>query len=136
MKLIVCLDDRDGMLFNGRRQSRDRLLIEDLFSLAGNKKLIISPFSAKLFATYPDVSVLSDPLSEAGEDDLVFIESLSLKKNLSSIDTMIIYHWGECYPADFYFDTPPDQNGFSLVETYEFAGSSHDKITREIWKKQ
>ena len=31
MKLIVCLDDNNGMMFNKRRQSRDRVLIENVF---------------------------------------------------------------------------------------------------------
>ena len=30
MKIIVCLDDYGGMLFNSRRQSRDRMLIDDI----------------------------------------------------------------------------------------------------------
>ena len=31
MKLIVCLDDGDGMLFNNRRQSRDKAVCEALY---------------------------------------------------------------------------------------------------------
>ena len=30
MTLYVCLDDRNGMLFNNRRQSRDRVVLEDI----------------------------------------------------------------------------------------------------------
>ena len=30
MKVIVCVDDNNGMMFNNRRQSRDRILIEDV----------------------------------------------------------------------------------------------------------
>ena len=33
MKLIVCLDDKNGMMFNKRRQSRDRVLIENVLEL-------------------------------------------------------------------------------------------------------
>ena len=30
MTLYVCLDDKNGMLFNNRRQSRDRVVLEDI----------------------------------------------------------------------------------------------------------
>ena len=30
MKLIVCLSEGNGMMFNNRRQSRDRVLIADM----------------------------------------------------------------------------------------------------------
>ena len=30
MKIIVCVDDNFGMLFNNRRQSKDQMLLEDM----------------------------------------------------------------------------------------------------------
>ena len=49
MNLIVCLDDRNGMMFNGRRQSRDRADIEDILrDCAG--RLCIEGYSEPLFA--------------------------------------------------------------------------------------
>ena len=41
MKLIVCLDDNKGMMFNKRRQSRDRVLIENILELRKGEKLYI-----------------------------------------------------------------------------------------------
>ena len=41
MQIIVCVDDRGGMLFNKRRQSRDRVLIADVLSELGDKKIHI-----------------------------------------------------------------------------------------------
>ena len=35
MTLIVCLDDKNGMAFNHRRQSQDRLLRRRVLELAG-----------------------------------------------------------------------------------------------------
>ena len=47
MTLYICLDDRDGLQFNKRRQSRDAAVLEDIRSqLTGN--LLIDPFSEKL----------------------------------------------------------------------------------------
>ena len=49
MKIIVCLDDNGGMAFNRRRQSRDRVLIEDIAKTVGNARLYIDKYSAPLF---------------------------------------------------------------------------------------
>ncbi len=49
MKLIVCLDDKNGMMFNNRRQSRDKILIENMLELCKDKKLYTSEYSSKLF---------------------------------------------------------------------------------------
>ena len=47
MTLYICLDDRNGLKFNKRRQSRDAALLENLRSqLAGN--LLIDPCSEKM----------------------------------------------------------------------------------------
>ena len=35
MILALCVDDKNGMAFNGRRQSMDRLLRADLLTAAG-----------------------------------------------------------------------------------------------------
>lgn len=34
MTLILCVDDRGGLSFNGRRQSQDRRVREDLLTMA------------------------------------------------------------------------------------------------------
>ena len=49
MRLIVCLDDKNGMAFNHRRQSRDRIVTEKIEELAKGSVLRLSPYSAKLF---------------------------------------------------------------------------------------
>ena len=49
MKLIVCLDERKGMMFNNRRQSRDRVLIDNMIKMVGDDKLYIAPYSESLF---------------------------------------------------------------------------------------
>ena len=39
MIVIVCVDDNNGMMFNKRRQSQDRVLRQRMLELAGEKKL-------------------------------------------------------------------------------------------------
>ena len=43
MTLIVCLDDNLGMMFNRRRQSRDRVLIAELMAHVGDRRLPVFP---------------------------------------------------------------------------------------------
>ena len=57
MHLIVCVDDRDGMSFCGRRLSRDRELIAHILKLTAGRKLWMSAYSAKMF---PDADVMED----------------------------------------------------------------------------
>ena len=49
MKVIVCVDDNNGMMFNNRRQSRDRILIEDVVKNVVGGNLLMAPYSAPLF---------------------------------------------------------------------------------------
>ena len=41
LKVIVALDDNLGMMFNHRRQSRDRILISDIAEMVEGKKYIL-----------------------------------------------------------------------------------------------
>ena len=49
MTLIFCIDDGGGMLFGGKRQSRDRVLNQYLLSRIGDAPLWVTPYSASLF---------------------------------------------------------------------------------------
>lgn len=134
MKLIVCIDDKNGMLFMKKRQSRDRLLIEDVGKLMEGETLLIEPYSELLFKESGISYQLSDsPLEAAKSGGICFIERFSVKPYTDAIDTVILYRWNRHYPGDFFFDL--DLTQFSLESTYEFAGSSHDKITRMIYRR-
>ncbi len=129
MNVAVCIDDNGGMLFNSRRQSRDRILIEDFLGTAENSKVFIRSFSEKLF-TEMNVSVNDNCLLEAEENDFCFIEDEDILPHSAKIRKLIVYKWNRVYPADFYFEMP---EGFTLAEVSEFQGSSHEKITKEIY---
>ena len=47
---IVCLEERKGMQFGGRRVSRDRVVTEKICELCEGKTLWMNPASEKLFA--------------------------------------------------------------------------------------
>ena len=50
MHIIVCLDDQNGMAFNHRRQSRDRVVTEDICILADGRPLWMNKNSVALFS--------------------------------------------------------------------------------------
>ncbi len=136
MTVIVCVDNSQGMLFNKRRQSKDKLLLEDVKRIIGSKEIIISPFSEKLFELYSfPYKAVESPLENRQQDDIVFIENFHLKEYIKDIDTLIIYRWNRDYPADFYLDIDIKKDGFKIKSRREFKGNSHDKITREDYTK-
>lgn len=49
MILIVCVDDHNGMMFNHRRQSQDRILRGDILELTEGKILWMDAYSKKQF---------------------------------------------------------------------------------------
>ena len=136
MTVIVCIEDRGGMLFMKRRLSKDRILTENVAETVGDGILYISEFSEALFSD-SDISVMSvsNPLISADEGDFVFIENLELKDYIEKIKKLIVYKWNRKYPFDFSLDIEPLKCGFKLIESCDFKGSSHDKITREIYEK-
>lgn len=136
MKVIVVLDDNSGMMFNHRRQSRDKILINDVVDTIGDNKLFIDRYSEPLFANSSCNRIIcSQPLSDAGPFDYCFIENKHLSEHIDSINTLIIYRWNRNYPHDFDFDINLQEQNFILNETKEFQGSSHEKITKEVYTK-
>lgn len=129
MTLYICLDDKNGLRFNKRRQSRDAALLEDIRSqLSGD--LLIDPFSEKLIREAQIPYVLPP---QTAED--FFSEDVPTEALLENCSKVVIYRWNRHYPADVRWDPDLEERGFSLEETVEFPGKSHEKITREVYVK-
>ena len=137
MKVVVCLDDRLGMTFGGRRQSRDRVLIADLCrDVSKGERLLASEYSSILFDGMEVRPIYcEDFLNIAEKGDVCFVEDRALAPFIDRIDSLVIYRWNRHYPSDMTFDIDPDREGFELVKICEFAGSSHEKITKEIYER-
>ena len=138
MIVILCLDDRGGMLFNHRRQSRDRVLIEDIRKTIGESVLWIRPFSEALFPkdNFPALKVDDAALSLAEDCEFCFLEDQKIgPADVERIEKFILYRWNRHYPGDLYFELNLSGCGFSLQESYDFEGSSHPQITKEVWTK-
>ena len=128
MTVYVCLDERNGMLFNKRRQSRDAAVLADIRdSLPGN--LSVDPFSQKLVQGAGIPFELAE--ETLPEDAHFFLEARSAKAVVEQASKVVIYRWNRHYPADVRFDG--DLSPFVLESTGEFPGKSHETITKEVY---
>ena len=121
MIAIFMLDDRKGMMFNHRRQSRDRQVIQRILQLAEGRIIRMSPYTATLFeGESSDAHVISSShfYEEAGDNDFCIFEE-TLPDEIGQIKEMIIFN------VDL-------ENGTWFRErAEEFQGTSHEKITME-----
>lgn len=129
MTLYICLDDRNGLKFNKRRQSRDAAVLEDICSqLKG--PLLIEAYSEKLIGEAGIPYVLPP---ETAED--FFAEDIPSEEILAQTEKIVIYRWNRHYPADVRWEADLAAMGFAPAEIREFPGKSHEKITREVYEK-
>ena len=133
MYVIVCADDNLGMLFNHRRQSQDRILRDYLTNLTRGRGFFMNEYSARQFQHPSGIQVSENFLDQAGKDDFCFVEDQSLQNYKDQIDGLILCRWNRVYPADFYLDL--NFSSWQLEYSEEFPGSSHEKITVEVYKK-
>lgn len=132
MTLTLCLDDRGGLLFNGRRLSRDAVLLADMAAgLEG--QLYIDSFSEKLIAAAAIPYVIAG--EELPPDAHFFLENRNPEELLPLANKLVIYRWNRHYPSDVRWEGHPGDFGFTLSETSEFPGKSHERITKEVYVK-
>ena len=133
MTVIVCLDNVNGMMFNHRRQSRDANVVKDILNTIKGTSLLIAPYSEPLFSQAEcSVSISDSFLTDADANDYCFVENTSVAKFKEKISKLIIYKWNRDYPSDFYFDIDY-ANDYKLETTLDFVGTSHEKITKEVY---
>ncbi len=129
MTYIFCIDDKGGMLFFGKRQSRDRVLNAYLLDAIEQAPLSVTPYSASLFSDYPSLCVEDTP----SKDGYVFVENGPY--DLSRADEVWLCKWNRHYPADRFFDSDSLHKQFQKTAEEELVGSSHEKITIETWRR-
>ena len=133
MNLIVCLDDKNGMLFNKRRQSTDRKLRSHLLAFVGERLLWMNAQTASQFSDLPaSVKVAEDFLALAAETDYCFVEDPAWEKYAADVQEIVVYRWNRIYPADTRFPASELERR-KLVSRVDFAGFSHERITQEIY---
>ncbi len=133
MHLIVCVDDNLGMMFNHRRQSRDRVVSEDIIeSLQG--RLFIEESAEVLFSDENYIAT-NIKIENLNEKDSYFIESAISEDLINKVTSITLYRWNRVYPADVYFDKQL-LTKFKLISTKELVGYSHECITKESYIRE
>ncbi len=132
MKLIVCIDDKLGMAFNNRRQSKDSALRADILTLTDGK-LWMNTYSAAQFEEANTFYMDDDFLDKAAADDYCFVENADIAPYAERVSGVILYRWNRHYPSDRKFPMELFEDRWILESTFEFPGSSHETITREVY---
>ena len=133
MKIAVCIEKSGGMLFNNRRVSKDSILQQKLLECVGEGKICLNEYSAKQFDIAEYLRVSEDFLSIASNEDICFIENVEIP--IDKVTEVYLFQWNRDYPADMYFDYNLKDLGFKKVRSEDFAGSSHKKITLEVYER-
>ncbi len=131
MVVFYCVDDDGGLLFNKRRQSMDSVLRKRLLDLVGEDKLTCDVYTAKQFEEKDKLQIVGDE-NYAGAS-FIFAEKQEPNKLLPLADKLILFKWNRKYPSDVKLGEIPSD--FHLKSAEDFVGSSHDKITQEIYEK-
>ena len=137
MIVITCLDQKNGMMFNHRRQSQDSVLREHVAKLVANVPLWMNHYSASQFDTesIPNLNIDDAFLQEAAQSEYCFVEDAPLAPFEKWIERIVIFRWDRTYPTDRYFDLQLGSGQWHLAGTSEFTGHSHDLITMEVYAR-
>lgn len=133
MKLIFCIDNKNGMMFFGKRQSQDSVLRAWIMNHTKGSKLWMSSYSAKQFNDQAGYIVDDKYMQSATVGDYCFIEDKEY--SLDNVSEIILCKWNRRYQADKVFSIDLKTNGFKKVSSEDIQGFSHDKITIETYKK-
>ena len=135
MIVIVCVDDNLGMIFNNRRQSRDIEVIKKIVELTNGSSLWMNKYSYELFEELDcnRINIDSGFLSETANEEYCFVENVDLEHFEKWIEKIIVFRWNTVYPSDRELDI--DLKSWQLIESSDFVGKSHEKITMEVYIK-
>lgn len=126
------------MMFNHRRQSKDSKLLEDVVKLCNGHKLYMSEYSKNMFLQHKNMeeNITADPdfLQLAPAGGYCFVEDIVIHSYMDKLEKIVLYKWNRHYPADLFFDTSVLRD-WVLKDVVDFKGSSHEKITREVYEK-
>ncbi len=138
MILIAAVDDRDGMMFNKRRQSQDQILRQRILEMTDHSRLWMNHYTGKQFMANDGVcpkqiQVDDDFMHKAAPGEYCFVEDVSAASYEKKIEQIILFKWNRKYPGDFFFDIDLKKDGWKLAVSEDFPGSSHEKITKEVY---
>lgn len=93
-------------------------------------------YSAKQFESdYEQINVDDSFMLEATDGDYCFAEDIDATQYEKWIEQIIVYRWNRKYPSDLQFNISLTDGHWKKIKTEDFVGSSHEKITMEVYTK-
>ncbi|MBP3706660.1 MAG: ribonuclease Z [Clostridia bacterium] len=133
MNIIICLDDKNGLIFGTKRQSRDIKIYERILENTKGRKLLMNEYSYNLFKDLnTKINVRNDFLSLAKKKDYCFIENDEFLNYDKFIESITVYRWNTVYPSTVRIDEKY-LNKRKKISVFEFCGNSHQLITEEVY---
>lgn len=81
MTVILCADDRNGLLFNQRRLSRDGAVCREILALCGENILWMNSYSASIFPqNTPNIRLWGNFPEDVMDGDFCFVENEDISK--------------------------------------------------------
>ena len=135
MILICCIEDALGMAFSRRRVSRDRAVCEDMLREAGSSPIWMDVRSTVLFRDMGG-NIITEPdfALKASRGEYCFLEFSAPAQYEEKAEKLILYRWNRRYQADLFFDI--ELKGWLIESASDFPGTSHEKITREVYIRE
>lgn len=126
MKVFVCIDEKNGMLFNKRRLSKDKAVVEKIASFLKLSPIFVSEYSKKILP----YGIVVEDFNKG--NNFAFIEN---PKDLpNEIEMFYVFNWNRHYPSDTKLEF--DFTDYDIVSVEDFIGNSHENITLTIYKKK
>ena len=100
MKVIVCCEKNNGMMFNNRRVSQDKVVSERIVELTKSNKLWMDYYSYALFEKLNviNINLAENTLAEAADSEYCFIEKQELPPYEKWINEIVVFRWDRDYP--------------------------------------
>lgn len=134
MILICCVDEHNGMAFEGRRTSQDRFMRDDIRSLFS--KLSMSAYTYQLYVK-DDVNYDYEVCESPCDAHYPYVlETQEPSRYIDQIEMIVLYQWHRQYPYTLQMDINLHDEQWECMNHYCFVGSSHDKITRAIFQRR
>jgi hypothetical protein len=147
MILISFVENSMGMMFNQRRCSSDKTVLNRILSMCSGKNLWLTPYSMELFSGAAEDDKSAEAMSErvtfkiddhpyekAGSGEFCLVESEKPSGFEDKIEQIYLYAWNRDYPHDVSFDI--DLGNWTLLRSIDFKGNSHDNVTEKIFVRK
>ncbi|MCR5718894.1 MAG: hypothetical protein K6F80_07660 [Oscillospiraceae bacterium] len=139
MVLFVCADPENGVAFNSRRQTSDTAVYADLCAFAESNRcgITMTEYSRKAVARYltkfQPLGLQHPIFTEEPQGFFSELQDCGDFMSIEEYSEVVLYRWDHVYPADTYLQL--DLHSLCKIDEQVLSGSSHEKITKETYRK-